>query len=51
MGYGLGAQILRDLGIHRMRVLSNSGISFKGIGNFDLEIVERISFEYRAKSS
>ncbi len=46
MGYGLGSQILRDLGIHRMRILSNSDVVFHGIGNFDLEIVERIPFGY-----
>lgn len=40
-GYGLGAQILRDLGVSKMRILSNSGVTFKGIGNYDLEIVER----------
>ena len=40
-GYGLGAQILGDLGVKKMKLLSNSGISFKGIGNFNLEIVGR----------
>jgi 3,4-dihydroxy 2-butanone 4-phosphate synthase / GTP cyclohydrolase II len=45
-GYGLGAQILRDLGVRKMRLLSNSGVSFKGIGNYDLEIVERLPLPF-----
>lgn len=40
-GYGLGAQILRELGVRRMKILSNSDASFKGIGNYNLEIVGR----------
>jgi 3,4-dihydroxy 2-butanone 4-phosphate synthase/GTP cyclohydrolase II len=40
-GYGLGAQILRDLGIQKMTLLSNSDLTFKGIGNYGLEIVDR----------
>lgn len=47
MGFGMGAQILRDLGIRKMRILSNSNMSFKGIGNFGLEILERIPLEYQ----
>ena len=45
-GYGLGAQILRDLGVRKMRLLSNSGMSFKGIGNYDLEILERLTLPF-----
>ena len=41
MSIGLGAQILRDLGIRRMRLLSNSNSNFNGIGQFDLHIVSR----------
>jgi len=36
--YGIGAQILRDLGIERMRVLS-SPLRLQGIGAFGLEII------------
>jgi 3,4-dihydroxy 2-butanone 4-phosphate synthase/GTP cyclohydrolase II len=45
-GYGLGAQILRDLGVQKMRILSNSGVTFKGIGNYDLEIIERVALPF-----
>jgi 3,4-dihydroxy 2-butanone 4-phosphate synthase/GTP cyclohydrolase II len=34
----VGAQILRDLGIHRMRVLS-APRQLQGISGFDLEVV------------
>ena len=37
--YGVGAQILRDLGVHRMRVLS-APKQMNAISGFGLEIVE-----------
>ena len=48
-GYGMGAQILRDLGIKSMRLISNSEASFKGIGNYGLEIVEKVPLIWEAK--
>jgi 3,4-dihydroxy 2-butanone 4-phosphate synthase/GTP cyclohydrolase II len=39
--YGVGAQILRDLGVHDMRVLS-APKQMHGISGFDLEITEYI---------
>jgi len=39
--YGLGAQILRDLGVQRMRVLS-APKQMHGISGFDLEITEYV---------
>ena len=39
--YGIGAQILRDLGIQRMRVLS-APKQMHGISGFDLEITEYV---------
>lgn len=46
MGYGIGAQILKELGVKKMKILSNSDFSFKGIGNFDLEISEKVPFDH-----
>ena len=37
--YGIGAQILRDLGVHRMRVLS-APKQMQAISGFDLEVTE-----------
>jgi 3,4-dihydroxy 2-butanone 4-phosphate synthase/GTP cyclohydrolase II len=40
--HGLGAQILQDLGVRRIRLMSNTSASFAGIAGFELEIVERV---------
>jgi 3,4-dihydroxy 2-butanone 4-phosphate synthase/GTP cyclohydrolase II len=41
--YGIGAQILRDLGISRMKLLTNTReSSIKGIDGYGLKIVERV---------
>ena len=42
--YGLGSQILADLGVSRMRVLSNP-VKTPGLSGFGLEIVEYLSPE------
>jgi 3,4-dihydroxy 2-butanone 4-phosphate synthase / GTP cyclohydrolase II len=39
--YGIGAQILRDLGVHRMRVLS-APKQMHGLSGFDLEVIEYV---------
>lgn len=43
--YGVGAQILRDLGVSKMRLLSNNPKKRTGIVGYGLEIVENISLE------
>jgi GTP cyclohydrolase II len=41
--YGIGAQILRDLGISRLKLLTNTReSSIKGIDGYGLKIVERV---------
>ena len=40
-GYGIGAQILLDLGIHEMIVLSNTERTLVGLEGYGLTIVER----------
>jgi len=44
MSYGFGAQILRDLGVKKMNILSNKGTTFRGIDKYGLEILEQIPF-------
>jgi 3,4-dihydroxy 2-butanone 4-phosphate synthase/GTP cyclohydrolase II len=39
---GTGAQILRSLGVKKMRVHTTSTASLKGLSGFDLEVVENI---------
>jgi 3,4-dihydroxy 2-butanone 4-phosphate synthase / GTP cyclohydrolase II len=38
--YGVGAQILRDLGVHKMRLMSNNPVKRKGLIGYGLEIVD-----------
>src|SRR6478736_2093568 len=43
--YGVGSQILRDLGVRRMRLMTNNPSKYVAIGGFGLEIVERVPLE------
>lgn len=40
--YGLGAQVLIDLGVKKIRYLTNSPSKLAGLEGYDLEIVERV---------
>lgn len=40
--YGIGAQILYDLGIRKMRLLTNNPKKRVGLASFGLEIIERV---------
>ncbi len=40
--YGIGAQILVDLGITTMRLMTNNPAKYGGLGGYNLEIVERV---------
>ncbi len=40
--YGIGAQILRDLGITKMKLLTNNPKKFAALTGYGLEIVERV---------
>ncbi|PKB70161.1 MAG: bifunctional 3,4-dihydroxy-2-butanone 4-phosphate synthase/GTP cyclohydrolase II [SAR202 cluster bacterium Io17-Chloro-G5] len=43
--YGVGAQILRDLGVRKLNLLTNNPKKVAGLSGFDLEIVDRIPLE------
>lgn len=43
--YGIGAQILRDLGITKMRLLTNNPRKITGLKGYGLEVVERIPLQ------
>jgi len=40
--YGVGAQILRDLNVRKIRLLSNNNKKVKGLEGFGLKIVEKV---------
>jgi 3,4-dihydroxy 2-butanone 4-phosphate synthase/GTP cyclohydrolase II len=40
--YGIGAQILRDLGLSSIKVMTNNPRKMVGLGGYGLEIVERV---------
>jgi len=43
--YGIGAQILRDLGITKMRLLTNNPRKITGLNGYGLEVVERVPLQ------
>jgi 3,4-dihydroxy 2-butanone 4-phosphate synthase/GTP cyclohydrolase II len=43
--YGLGAQVLRDLGITRMRLMTNNPAKMVALEGYGLEVVERVPLE------
>jgi 3,4-dihydroxy 2-butanone 4-phosphate synthase/GTP cyclohydrolase II len=43
--YGTGSQILRDLGVSKIRLMTNNPAKFVAIEGFGLEIIERVPLE------
>ncbi len=43
--YGIGAQMLADLGVGRIRLLTNNPAKYGGLQGFGLEVVERVPIE------
>ncbi|MEI8391092.1 MAG: bifunctional 3,4-dihydroxy-2-butanone-4-phosphate synthase/GTP cyclohydrolase II [Actinomycetes bacterium] len=41
--YGVGAQILADLGAHKLRLITNNPAKYGGIEGYGLEVVERVA--------
>ena len=46
--YGIGAQILNDLGVSKLRIMTNNPRKFVGLSGYGLEIVERVPIEVPA---
>ena len=46
--YGIGAQILNDLGVSKLRIMTNNPRKFVGLSGYGLEIVGRVPIEVEA---
>ncbi|TYA13259.1 bifunctional 3,4-dihydroxy-2-butanone-4-phosphate synthase/GTP cyclohydrolase II [Paenibacillus faecis] len=45
--YGIGAQILKDLGVCQIRLLTNNPRKIKGLEGYGLEVVERVPLQMK----
>ncbi|MBB6022806.1 3,4-dihydroxy 2-butanone 4-phosphate synthase/GTP cyclohydrolase II [Paenibacillus sp. JGP012] len=45
--YGIGAQILKDLGVRQIRLLTNNPRKIKGLEGYGLEVVERVPIQMK----
>jgi len=43
--YGIGAQIIEDLGIKKVRLMTNNPKKLSGISGYGIEIVERVPIQ------
>ena len=43
--YGIGAQILADLGVRELRLMTNNPAKYGGLGGYGLKVVERVPLE------
>ncbi len=48
--FGLGAQVLADLGLHKIRLLTNNPRKIAGIDGYGLDIVESVSLAQLSKA-
>ena len=40
--YGIGAQIIADLGVHQLRLMTNNPSKYGGLGGYGLTVVDRV---------
>jgi 3,4-dihydroxy 2-butanone 4-phosphate synthase/GTP cyclohydrolase II len=43
--YGVGAQILREIGVRKMRLMTNNPVKRVGLKSYGLEVVENVPIE------
>ncbi len=45
--YGVGAEILRKIGVHKMRLITNNPVKRIGLESYGLEVVENVGIEIK----
>ena len=48
--YGIGAQILKDIGAKKLRLMTNNPRKMKGLEGYGLEIIERVPIQMEANA-
>ena len=43
--YGIGAQILQDLGVHRIKIMTNNPKKILGLSSYGIKITERVAIQ------
>jgi len=49
--YGIGAQILKDLGAKKLRLMTNNPRKINGLAGYDIEVVERVPIQINSNDS
>jgi 3,4-dihydroxy 2-butanone 4-phosphate synthase/GTP cyclohydrolase II len=49
--YGVGAQILVNLGLHQIKLITNNPRKIVGIEGYGLKVVERVSIEMKPRAA
>lgn len=49
--YGIGVQILKDIGVRKMRLLTNNPRKIKGLAGYGMEVTERLPLQMKENES
>lgn len=49
--YGIGAQILKDLGVKKMTLMTNNPKKISGLKGYGLEVIDRCPIEYKSNKN